>query len=112
MNGDSVLDVEDYLSGLQQELTSPRDRECLACYVGRMLDEFGCDNNLRWVGVWRDACAPRATELKRRLCRRGGCCDCEVAFNVYPDQMLVEDDDAPRPACAGVSRRGSTKPCR
>ena len=76
-----------------------------------MLDEFGCDNKLRWVGRWRDACAPRATALERKLSDRGGFCDCEVAFNVYPDQMLLEED-VPRPPCAGVSRRGSTAPCR
>ena len=76
-----------------------------------MVGEFGCDNKLRWVRRWRDACAPRATALERRLESRGGYCDCEVAFNVYPGQMIYDDEEDMRP-CAGVSRRGLTAPCR
>lgn len=106
------LDAAEFVAALQEELTAPRDRECLGCYVMRMLDEFGCDNKLRWVGRWRDQCAPRATRLERGLEDRGGFCDCEVAFNVYPDIMLVEDDETPLPECLGVSRRGSTLLCR
>ncbi|MGH3822411.1 MAG: hypothetical protein ACRDRA_06175 [Pseudonocardiaceae bacterium] len=34
-----------------------------------------------------------------------------VLFNVYPER-LPEDDSAPLPACAGVSRQGSTAPCK
>jgi hypothetical protein len=114
MNGDFVdsdFDAEGYVSALRKELTAPRDRECLTCYVSRMLGEFGCDTTLRWAGLWRDACAPRATALERRLSRHGGFCDCEIAFNVYPDQMLLPEGQ-PRPPCRGVSRRGSTAPCR
>jgi hypothetical protein len=108
---DVVAEAEEYVSALRREWVAPRDRECVACYVGRMLDEFGCDNRLRWVGLWRDECAPRATALERRLSSRGGFCDCEVALNVYPEQMLLAEDE-PRPPCDGVSRRGSTMPCR
>lgn len=104
-------DIDSYVAGLQDQLTAPEDRECLACYVLRMLEEFGCDNKLRWASHWRDRCAPRATALERGLEDRGGFCDCEVAFNVYPELMLLEEGQ-PRPACLGVSRRGSTRPCR
>jgi hypothetical protein len=100
-----------FLAEVQRDLTAPRKRECLACYVGRMLDEFGCDDTLRWARHWRAVCAPRATGMTRRLASRGGFCDCEIALNVYPAQMMVPEG-APRPACAGVSRRGSTTPCR
>jgi Protein of unknown function (DUF2695) len=111
-----VADLEEYVAQLQHDLTRPRDRECLVCYVSRMLDEFGCDTTLRWAQLWRDACAPRAVGLERRLEARGGFCDCEIAFNVYPDLMLndTENDqesDYRRLECLGVSRRGSTKPC-
>ncbi|MGQ0845302.1 MAG: DUF2695 domain-containing protein [Sporichthyaceae bacterium] len=91
--------------------TVPRDRECLPCYLGRMLAEFGCNNRLRWALVWRDHAAPNATALHRSLQSRGGYCDCEVLFNVYPD-ALPEDADAAAVPCRGVSRRGSTLPCR
>jgi len=111
MENEPVASAEQYVTDLRLELTRPRDKECLACYLVRMLGEFGCDNKLRWVRRWRDACAPRATALERKLENRGGYCDCEVAFNVYPDQMLF-DEDAAMPPCAGVSRRGSTAPCR
>jgi hypothetical protein len=108
---ESAITAERYVTALRAELTEPRDKECLACYVSRMLEEFGCDNQLRWVRRWRDACAPRATALERRMEGKGGFCDCEVAYNVYPEQMLY-DDAADLPPCLGVSRRGSTSPCR
>lgn len=111
MDDEPVIAAEQYVTVLREELTQPRDRECLACYVGRMLEDFGCDNHLRWVSRWRDACAPRATALERRMEDQGGFCDCEVAYNVYPDQMLYEDP-ADMPQCQGVRRRGSTAPCR
>lgn len=107
----SVTEAEQIVTELRTALTEPRSRECLACFVSRMLAEFGCDNHLRWVARWRDACAPRATALETRLENRGGFCDCEVAFNVYPEVMLREEGEE-APPCKGVSRRGSTRPCR
>lgn len=80
MDSDGATLAESYLSELQATLTAPRERECLPCYLGRM------------------------------LAGRGGFCDCEVLLNVYPE-WLVEEDEPPS-ACAGVSRRGSTQPCR
>lgn len=109
METDPGANAESYVAALQTTLTTPRDRECLACFVGRMLDEFGCDNTLRWSEHWRDRCAPRATALADRLCRRGGFCDCEVLLNVYPERLIEDDETVP--VCVGVSRRGSTKPC-
>jgi hypothetical protein len=111
MDDESVAAAERYVTELRNELTEPHDRECLACYVGRMVGEFGCDNKLRWIRRWRDTCATRAAALERRLESWGGYRDCEVAFNVYPGQMIYDDEEDMRP-CAGVSRRGSTAPCR
>ena len=111
MDNEPVAAAERYVTALREELTEPRDRECLACYISRMLEEFGCDNQLRWVRRWRDACAPRATALERRMEESGGFCDCEVAYNVYPERM-PDEDGADLPRCKGVSRRGSTAPCR
>src|SRR5688500_18601353 len=62
-------------------LTQPRPGECLVCYVARMLDEFGCDNTLRFARAYRDQVAPRATGLERRLGDMGGFCDCEIFLN-------------------------------
>lgn len=109
MDRDVGRSAEDYVAALQETITGPHDRECLACYVSRMLNEHGCDNTLRWSERWQHSCASRATTLADRLARRGGYCDCEVLLNVYPERLL--DDGEEVPVCRGVSRRGSTKPC-
>jgi len=100
--------AERELAELSQRLTEPGERECLRCYLMRMVTAFGCDNTHRWAARWRDLRAPRASALLDRLADLGGCCDCEVLFNVYPnypeaDQILP---------CAGVWRAGSTQPCK
>ncbi|GAB3496912.1 DUF2695 domain-containing protein [Amycolatopsis cihanbeyliensis] len=106
----AATEAEAYLEAAGGELTRRLERECLPCYVSRMLDEFGCDNTLRWAKHWRDACAPDGRGLERELQDRGGFCDCGIGYNVYPDHMLHEGDKPP-PACAGVFHRGSTAPC-
>jgi hypothetical protein len=109
MTIDLTAAAETVVDTLNEALTAPRDRECLTCYVNRMLAEFGCNSQLRWALRWRDRNAPRAQALRRRLMDRGGFCDCEVLFNVYPWAMT---QDAKDPPCLGVKRRGSTNPCR
>jgi hypothetical protein len=42
-----VAAAEQELAGLSRELTEPRERECLRCYLLRMLGQFGCDNTHR-----------------------------------------------------------------
>ena len=120
-----VADTENQLRVLSTALTDPRERECLLCYVHRMLD-YGC-TGLRWATRYRDLRAPRATALERRLGDRGGFCDCEIFLNGYeptrdlwtPDREVDEDGhtyyveaDWPEqlPACRGV-RAGSTQSC-
>jgi hypothetical protein len=107
---DSAADsAERELAELSRRITDPGKRECLRCYLVRMLDDFGCDNTHRWTARWRDLRAPRATALLHRLAWRGGaCCDCEVIFNVCPDYPAT---DRLLP-CAGVTRAGSTQPCQ
>lgn len=106
---ESIADaVEAELIQLSKLLTEPGPRECLRCYLIRMLNEFGCNNTHRWTRQWRDSRAPRARSLIERLQRRGACCcDCEVIFNVFTD---YPETGHPLP-CAGVSRAGSTQPC-
>jgi Protein of unknown function (DUF2695) len=104
---DSIADdLEGELSALATELTAPGERECLRCYVVRMVHEFGCDGSRRWTRRWRDLRAPRSHGLLRTLARAGACCcDGELIFNVYRVA-----DATPR-ACLGVARAGSTRPC-
>jgi hypothetical protein len=106
---DSIADVvEIELVRLCRLLTEPGQRECLRCYLIRMLDEFGCNSTHRWTRRWRDARAPRARALIERLQQRGACCcDCEVLLNVFTD---YPETNRVLP-CAGVSRAGSTQPC-
>jgi hypothetical protein len=67
----------------------PGERECLRCYILRMLRSGGCDNTRKWTIRWRDRRALGDEGLLARLEERGGiCCDCEVLLNVW------EDDDS------------------
>ncbi len=124
-----VREAEAVLADASLALLGPEPRECLVCYVHRMLMEFGCDCRLRFAAHYRDVRAPRATGLERRLGRMGGYCDCEIFFNSYdlrpqywvpdvaaePDEFDEDEDlertwPTPLPACRGV-RAGSTQPC-
>ena len=105
-----------------------RPGECLCCYVDRLLDDYGCDRTLRFARQYRDALAPHATALERRLGYVGGYCDCEIFLSGWTldrrswtlDREIVEhgivtqeEADEPRglPPCATV-HRGSIRPCR
>ncbi len=106
------------MRSMGRRLTQPRSGECLACYVLRMLDDFGCDTTLRFARNYRDQMARRATSLERRLGNMGGFCDCEIflngiqlaprlrTYNADGEEVVGEH----RPACVEV-RRGSTQPC-
>jgi hypothetical protein len=108
MAADRALAVETELAALCQHLTQPGERECLRCYLLRMISEFGCDGTHRWTVRWRDLRAPRARDLVRRLAERGGiCCDCEVVSNVFPGYPR----GGPALPCAGLIRTGSALPC-
>jgi hypothetical protein len=109
MTDDLAGVVETELAELSRRLTDPGERECLRCYLVRMISEFGCNGTHRWTVRWRDLRAPRARGLVQRMQRRGGCCcDCEVTFNVFPD---YPDTEQILP-CAGVPRPGSAVPCQ
>ena len=114
-----VEQLEAELRLLADTATRPRPAECLACFVARMLDEFGCDSTLRWAQRFRDARSPTATGLERRLGSMGGFCDCEIFLNglqlarhvlvrdVHTDELEPPEE---LPDCAGV-RRTSTRWC-
>ncbi|WP_160148846.1 DUF2695 domain-containing protein [Amycolatopsis alkalitolerans] len=87
-------------AALREQWTKPLGRECLPCYLSRMLADFGCDDTMRWTLRWRDSRAPGVTSLDGRAP-----CDCRLPG------VLSSPVEAPPPPCAGV-RRGSTRPCR
>jgi hypothetical protein len=123
-----VQAAERVLADASLALLGPEPRECLLCYVHRMLRDFGCDGRLRFAAHFRDVRAPRATGLERRLGRAGGYCDCEILLNGYdlrpenwvpdaasePEEFDHDDVELtwprPLPRCAGV-RAGSTQTC-
>jgi len=99
--------VETELIALSGALTEPAERECLRCFLLRMISEFGCDGTHRWTIRWREVRAPRATRLPDRLGGLGGYCDCEVVCNVFPEYP----ESAVLLPCAGQQQRGSAVPC-
>jgi Protein of unknown function (DUF2695) len=105
--GDIAGQIEAEVAWLSRHLTEPAEFECLRCFLLRMANEFGCDGTHRWAVRWRDARAPRARALLRRLERFGGFCDCEVLLNVFPG---YPDSARPLP-CAGQRQAGSAVPC-
>lgn len=122
-----VQDAEQVIAEAGVDLLEPKERECLLCYVQRMLLAFGC-GGLRFATHYRDVRAPRATGLERRLGQLGGLCDCEIFLNAYDLRSAyctsegLKDLDGvgygdretswpdPLPSCLGV-RAGSTQPC-
>lgn len=128
--------AQPYIAALEQELAimssyvvRVRPRECLTCYVYRMVGEFGCLGP-RFLQEFQERAAPRATALLHRMGRRGAYCDCELFLNAFelraelmaPPQLsyvpvpgghmpiMISDFPDLMPACTGV-RRGSTQPC-
>ncbi|GAB3571744.1 hypothetical protein GCM10027445_27540 [Amycolatopsis endophytica] len=105
-------------TGLLDLWTEPQERECLSCYVTRMLADFGCDGTLRWTGLWRGIRAPGFKALDHAL--RTTPCDCGVPSALGAAPMTERHAAAPRassgtepdppPPCPGV-RRGSIRPC-
>lgn len=104
MNTTPATEAEELVRTLAQTLTAPRSAECLPCYVDRVLRVAPCDGTLRLAKRYRDAIAPRATALERRMHGSGGCCDCEILMNVYESKS---DEVHP---CQGA-RKGTTSPC-
>lgn len=84
MNSQSIADVaEQIVHDIALALVFPRARECLACYIDRQVRAFGCDGTYRFVGYFRDLCAPRATALETRLNAHGARCDDSIYVNCF-----------------------------
>ena len=82
----TTFDPEAYAAELAERWTGARPDECLYCYLGRVLGEFGCHGAHEWTKRWCDA-QSMATGWVLRWGRRNGgcCCDCEVVMNVFRD---------------------------
>lgn len=100
-------------------MEEPTARECVICYVARMVETHGCDGSLKWAQHFRELRSPTATGLERRLGAVGASCDCEVLLTGWTlaRELLVRDvhtDELEQPAeppdCAGVGST-STRPC-
>jgi hypothetical protein len=91
----------------------PVEHECLTCYLLRAVCAQGCDGTQLFLLAYRDANAPRATAVARKMQLLGGYCDCEILANAIrpitreANQALEDDVDL---VCKGV-RRGTTQPC-
>ncbi|MGA3151496.1 MAG: DUF2695 domain-containing protein [Streptosporangiaceae bacterium] len=99
--------IEAEILRLSRQLTEPGERECLRCFLLRMINEFGCDGAHRWALRWQQLRAPRAAGLLRRLSALGGCCDCEILLNVFPGYPAA----GRLLPCAGQPQAGSAVPC-
>jgi Protein of unknown function (DUF2695) len=89
---------------------STHPRECVLCYVHRMVTAFGCDGTLRWLVRWRDRRAPRAMALPDRLTAGGARCDCELITDDWAAMRAPDDPGAREPEpCAGSP--GAALPC-
>lgn len=72
---------------LTAQMPSPYD--CLACYLHRALNGSECDGKLSLTHAWQGHQRMRNRRtggLTAFLRSRGGCCDCKVLMNVYPDR--------------------------
>ncbi|MFC5379706.1 DUF2695 domain-containing protein [Aquipuribacter nitratireducens] len=127
MSDDTITTAESHVHAAALRLTTPRDGECLVCFLDRQVAAFGCHTDLRFARLYRDTVAPRARGLETRLGRGGGFCDCECLMNTFePARSLwvevpyAEDPDgryepdrqppATMPTCAGVAP-GTVQPC-
>lgn len=97
---------------------APGPRECLPCFVRRMVERASCTGTLVWAEHWKRVRSPGASALIARIERQGAVCDCAVVsvlWSLSPDLLhragageLVAP--ALMPACMGVRPR-STHPC-
>ena len=103
--------VEAEIAELSQHLTEPGERECLRCFLIRMIREFGCDGTYRWTIRWRNLRAPRARGLAGSIQQRGGRCDCEVICNVFPGCPQTEGQRCGARRCGARRCGGAVRGC-
>ncbi|MDN4171386.1 DUF2695 domain-containing protein [Nocardioides sp. SOB77] len=88
--------------------------ECLLCFTTRQVLTEGCDDTLRWVGLFRELRSPTATGLEKRV----AACDCAtlerwtLARHLLVRDLSTDELEQPpeAPGCSGVGPT-STRPC-
>jgi len=111
-----AAEAERYLQAVVE--AEPQEGECLVCFVGRMVEEHGCDTTYLWARRFRDLRSPTATGLEKRYWQRHLTCDCLILHaHRLVRELLVRDVHSDEleppvlpPPCAGV-RRTSTQAC-
>jgi hypothetical protein len=58
-------------------------------YVEAEVENAGCDHSLRATRAWAAANEIDPAVLAESLGHFGGYCDCEVVFNVNPEEIFV-----------------------
>lgn len=84
-----IAAAEGHVLACQLADQRPRPDDCLPCYLHRALNGTVCDGKLSLTHEWQGhqrARRRRTGGLTAWLKSRGGCCDCEVLMNVYPDR--------------------------
>ncbi|QWC85100.1 DUF2695 domain-containing protein [Nocardioidaceae bacterium] len=105
---------------LSSQTPEPIEGECLACFLVRSVEAYGCGGDLALVEAFRRGRAPAAVGVADRLVRLGADCACQVApagvwvlarehrvRDLRTDRLEVP---SPIPACHGVGP-GSARPC-
>lgn len=65
---------------------SEAHRTDLVAALHSALSADGCDNTLRAAERWARATGVVWPAMRRQLEENGGYCDCEILFNVFPDE--------------------------
>jgi hypothetical protein len=92
MDFDTVVadEAARYLKQVVTKGEAPLAKECLRCYLERMVGAHGCDGELLFTRQWMKATAtPQPTILTRWLRARGGYCDCKVLTSALDDHWQV-----------------------
>lgn len=72
-------------------LLSREQAEELLFFVNDSVEEFGCDDTLRFTKQWLSENLPEEQQdaILDELASMGGCCDCEVTYNCYEDYEIL-----------------------
>jgi hypothetical protein len=84
-----IAAAEAHLRACQLGDLLPQPDDCLPCYLHRALRHTVCNGRLTLTHEWQGHQRVRGRRtggLTAYLKSRGGCCDCAVLLNVYPDR--------------------------
>ncbi|SON62146.1 hypothetical protein MSIMFI_03667 [Mycobacterium simulans] len=76
------------LAGPQLTLIDYDQLDELLNYIEERSDDQPCDHSPRHAQRWAESRGIDWPELQRELREFGGYCDCEILFNVEPDEVF------------------------